>query len=90
MVVDQPVTSQEEAKALAIALLRERAYSYITATGQVIGIPDLRPGNNIEVKGVGKRFCGTYYVTKVEHTLGSSGYLTGFTVRNYSDGGTSS
>jgi phage protein D len=88
VVVDQPVTSQQEAKSLAIALLRERAYSYITATGQVIGIPDLRPGDNIEVQGLGKRFSGQYYVTKVEHSLGSSGYTTTFEVRNYSDGGT--
>jgi phage protein D len=88
VVVDQPVTSQQEAKTLAIALLRERAYSYITANGQVIGIPDLRPGDNIEVQGLGTRFSGQYYVTKVEHSLGSSGYLTTFDVRNYSDGGT--
>jgi phage protein D len=88
VVVDQPVTSQQEAKALAIALLRERAYSYITANGQVIGIPDLRPGDNIEVQGLGVRFSGQYYVTKVTHSLGSSGYTTTFDVRNYSDGGT--
>jgi uncharacterized protein len=87
IVVDQPVTSQQEAKALATALLRERAYNYITATGQVIGLPDLRPGDNLEVQGLGKRFSGTYYVTKVEHALGSSGYLTTFDVRNYADGG---
>jgi len=89
VVVDQPVTSQQEAKALAQALLRERAYSYITANGQVIGLPDLRPGDNIEVQGLGKRFSGMYYVTKVEHALGSSGYHTTFDVRNYNDGGTS-
>jgi uncharacterized protein len=90
VVVDQPVTSQQEAKTLAIALLRERAYSYITANGQVIGIPDLRPGDNIEVQGLGQRFSGQYYVTKVEHSLGGSGYLTTFDVRNYNDGGTTS
>jgi phage protein D len=90
IVVDQPVTSQQEAQALATALLRERAYNYITASGQVIGLPDLRPGDNIEVKGVGQRFSGQYYVTKVEHSIGSSGYLSSFEVRNYSDGGTKS
>jgi len=88
IVVDQPVTSQQEAQALAKALLRERAYSYITANGQVIGLPDLRPGDNIEVQGLGQRFSGRYYVTKVEHALGGSGYLTTFDVRNYNDGGT--
>jgi phage protein D len=88
IVVDQPVTSQQEAKALATALLRERAYNYITANGQVIGIPDLRPGDNIEVQGLGKRFSGQYYVTKAQHALGNSGYHTTFEVRNYNDGGT--
>ena len=88
IVVDQPVTSQQEARDLARALLRERAYSYITGNGQVIGLPDLRPGDNVELQGLGKRFSGQYYVTKVEHTLGSSGYLTSFDVRNYVDGGT--
>jgi phage protein D len=87
VVVDQPVTSQQEAQALATALLRERAYNYITASGQVIGLPDLRPGDNIKVKNLGKRFSGQYYVTKVEHSLGGSGYLTSFEVRNYGDGG---
>jgi uncharacterized protein len=87
IVVDQPVTSQQEAETLAKALLRERAYSYITANGQVIGLPDLRPGDNIKVCGLGRRFSGIYYVTKVEHALGGSGYLTTFDVRNYIDGG---
>jgi phage protein D len=53
----------------------------------VIGIPDLRPGDNIELQGLGKRFSGAYYVTKVEHSLGNNGYLTQFEVRSLTDGG---
>jgi len=90
IVVDQPVRSKQEAEDLAKALLRERAYNYITGNGQVIGLPDLRPGNNVELEGLGKRFTGTYYVTKVEHTLGGSGYATSFDARKYEDGGTKS
>lgn len=89
VVVDAPVTSADEAKKLAITLLRERAYEFITGTGQVIGLPDLRPGNNVELNGLGKRFSGRYYVKKVEHSLGSSGYQTQFDVRKVFDGGTS-
>lgn len=88
VVVNWPVQSKEEAKALAVSLLRERAYDFLTATGTAIGIPDLRPGDNVEIKGVGQRFSGTYYITKVEHTLGSNGYTTGFTGRRSWDGGT--
>jgi phage protein D len=86
-VVDQPVTSAQEARDLAMTLLRERAYGYITGRGQVIGLPDLRPGQNVQILGLGKRFSLLYYVTKVEHTLGSSGYLTQFEVRSDADGG---
>ena len=88
IVVNWPVQSKEEAKALATSLLRERAYEFLKASGQVIGLPDMRPGDNVEVKGVGKRFGGQYYITRVEHTIGNNGYTTGFTVRRSWDGGT--
>jgi phage protein D len=88
VVVDAPVTSQQEAQDLAVSLLRERAYEFITGTGQVIGLPDLRPGYNLELKGLGKRFSGDYYIKKVEHSLGASGYLSRFEVRRVYDGGT--
>jgi phage protein D len=87
IVVDQPVTSTQEARDLAISLLRERAYTYVTGSGQVIGLPDLRPGDNVELCRLGKRFSGRYYVTHVEHSLGSSGYQTQFQVRKLFDGG---
>jgi len=86
-VIDAPVASEEEAKKLAISLLAERAYEFITGSGKVIGLPDLRPGDNLELMGLGKRFEGTYYVKKVEHALGSSGYMTTFDVRKVFDGG---
>jgi phage protein D len=88
IVVDWPVQTMEEAKALAISLLRERAYEFLKATGQAIGLPDMRPGDNVTVNGVGQRFSGQYYVTRVEHTIGNNGYTTGFTVRRSWDGGT--
>jgi phage protein D len=87
VVVDQPVASMQEARDLAMSLLRERAYQYLTGSGEVIGLPDLRPGDNIELQGLGRRFSGEYYVTKVEHSLGGNGYLTSFEVRSCSDGG---
>jgi phage protein D len=88
IIVDQPVSTIEEARELAMSRMRERAYDYLTGSGQTIGLPDLRPGDNVELVGLGKRFSGSYYVTKVEHTLGASGYLTQFDVRRCADGGT--
>ncbi|HEU4833215.1 MAG TPA: hypothetical protein VFS90_02330 [Pyrinomonadaceae bacterium] len=94
IVVDQPVTSMQEAKDLAISQLRERAYQFLTGTGNCIGMPNMRPGDVVELLGLGRRFSGTkdkrlqYYVTKVTHKIGNSGYQTEFQVRSTADGGT--
>jgi phage protein D len=87
VVVDAPVTSREEAQRLAISLLTERSYEFVTATGRVAGLPELRPGDNLEIFGLGTRFSGTYYVKRVEHTLGGSGFFTTFTGRRLFQGG---
>ncbi|NHZ89634.1 type IV secretion protein Rhs [Massilia sp. CCM 8733] len=80
VVVDAPVASQEEAAVLARSLLLHRAYKFITASGQVIGKPELRPGHSLELSGLG-RFDGAYYVTRVEHQIDQNGYLTTFEAR---------
>ena len=46
----------------------------IEADAVTIGLPDLRAKQNVEVRGVGKKFSGVYYVTSVRHTLGDAGY----------------
>lgn len=80
VVVDAPVSSQEEAAVLARSLLLNRAYKFLTATGQIIGKPELRPGHNLELSGLG-RFDGSYYLTRVEHQIDQNGYLTTFEAR---------
>ena len=80
VVVDAPVTSQEEAAVLARSLLLRRAYKFITASGQIIGKPELRPSHNLDLSGLG-RFNGSYYVTRVEHQIDQNGYLTTFQAR---------
>jgi phage protein D len=86
VVIDAPVASVEEARELAVALLRERAYQFITGTGRIAGLPELRLRDVLEIHGIGLRFSGNYYVTRVEHTLGASGFFTGFRARRIADG----
>ncbi|GHH66671.1 hypothetical protein GCM10017673_12610 [Streptosporangium violaceochromogenes] len=86
VLVDAPVTSDQEARELAISLLRERAYEFITATGRVAGLPELRPGDNLEIYGLGRRFSGAYFVKRVEHSLSTSGFFTQFTARRIHEG----
>ncbi|HKG26185.1 MAG TPA: VgrG-related protein [Thermomicrobiales bacterium] len=68
-VVDAPTATLEEATAMAQAMLDDFTSSFIEATGESKGDPKLRVGASINVKGVGKRFGGTYYLTAVRHTL---------------------
>jgi phage protein D len=80
-IVDAPVLTQEEADALARSTLQQRLNEAITASGQVMGLPTLRPTDLVEIDGVGERFDGRYYVKRVEHVFGDSGYLTRFDCR---------
>ena len=87
-IVDAPVRSKEEAQKLAESLLRDKAYQFITGDGRVIGIADLKPGDNVELCGLGTRFSGLYYVKSVSHSIGADGFTTNFGVRRVFDGGT--
>lgn len=78
VVVERYVESEEEAMALAKSRLAKRSYGFKTAKGKLIGLPDLRLNDNVEIHGVGTRFGGLYHVTKVIHTLNDKGYVTEF------------
>lgn len=81
IVVDRPVQNQAEAKLLATNRLRQIGQVLVEAKGKTIGVPDLRSGGKIEIKGLGQRFSGTYLVTSTTHTIGEGGYTTDFNAR---------
>lgn len=81
IVVDRPIRSQAEADELALKTLRKIGETLITAQGKTIGVPDLRAGSKIELRGLGRRFSGTYLVTATTHNLGEGGYTTDFEAR---------
>ena len=48
-----------------------------------IGDATIRSGSVIELKGLGARFSGLYYVTSTTHVVAHTGYTTRFAaVRN--------
>jgi len=75
------VQNVEEAKLLAKSLFFDRAYSVLQSECKAIGIPELRPGQTIRVKGIGDLFSRKYYVDKVTHVIGKEGYDTNFSVK---------
>ena len=65
---------QEPAQDLAEGKFQEAELAQVEAVAMTIGIPSLRAKQNIEVKGVGRKFSGIYYCHSVRHSFGTSGY----------------
>jgi phage protein D len=78
---EHDVVDQAEADLVAVAQLEAKALEFISGRGSIIGNPKLRARMLIELRGLGRRFSGSYYVTSVTHTLDASGYRTDFEVK---------
>jgi phage protein D len=81
VMVDEPMFTPEQAQRRALAILSDKLKEMVTAEGTTVGLPDLRAGQRVEIRGVGSRFSGTYFVTESTHTINDSGYVTRFTAR---------
>lgn len=78
VVTDQPVGSIEEARRRAIDILRAQQHTMVTASGATVGLPDLRAGRTVVIRGTGQPFDGRYFVTATRHTINEQGYRTTF------------
>ncbi|MCP4654024.1 MAG: phage late control D family protein [bacterium] len=81
IVVNQPVQSGKEARTLAEAILTRTKQKMVTATGTVIGIPEIRAGTVLEIQELDSRFTGEYFVTATQHIFDKNGYVTKFECR---------
>ena len=68
----------KEAEELARAYLKRSEYTLLQGSGSVVGDPALKAKTLVEIGGVGTRYSGTYYVTKVTHSIGDGGYTSEF------------
>ncbi|SDL95526.1 phage baseplate assembly protein V [Nonomuraea jiangxiensis] len=76
----RPVTTPLDATALAKSLLQQLLEGMYEASGSCLGLPELRAGRFVAVRGVGRRFSGMYRLKRVIHTLDSNGYRSEFEV----------
>lgn len=81
VVVDKPLESIAEARQLATETLERIAKEFITGSGSIVGLPDLRAGSVVQIDGLDQLFNGRYFVTSTTHTLNDSGYSTTFQCR---------
>jgi phage protein D len=81
VVVDDPIRSQDEANRIARGILESKLKDLVTGRGSTVGLPDLRAGRSIVIKGLGPRYSGSYVITETTHTIGSGGYGSDFSAR---------
>lgn len=78
---DEPVRSVEQARQVALGKLEQRVKQMVTGSGSTVGVPGLRAGRPVYIKGLGERYSGRWFITSTTHSIGSSGYQTQFEVR---------
>ena len=66
--------SVDDANAFASSKLSELLETRVSAEVVTTGIPDLRVGAVVVVRGVGEQFNGAYHVTGVSHRFGPDSY----------------
>ncbi|MCW5801157.1 MAG: hypothetical protein KIT31_01995 [Deltaproteobacteria bacterium] len=71
----------DRARLMGIATLRRSLREALTAEGSTIGVPALRPGMYVCIRGLYPPFDGLYYVTQTVHTFDGNGYRTQFSLR---------
>lgn len=81
IITREAITSEEDAQKLAESVLKRSSYAFVTGTAQTVGTPALRAGTTVELRKLGRRFDGKYYVTESTHKLDGSGYQTTISVR---------
>lgn len=80
IMVDQPVSQANEAKAIAQAIYNEVGGEFVQADARGEGNPQLRPGRLIQLSNMGK-YTGSYYVTETRHIFHERIYTTELSVR---------
>lgn len=81
VITDKPVHTKGQAKELAKKTLRNIVKGMVEASGETVGLPDLRAGRKIKIGNLGERYNGMYYILESTHTLGDGGYKTQFKAR---------
>ncbi|HMO59583.1 MAG TPA: VgrG-related protein [Roseiflexaceae bacterium] len=83
-ITDRPVRTQSEADRMAQAILNQLSGDYLAAEGVSLGNPGLRAGNQVEIKNIGTRLSGKYFITAARHEYtAQTGYTTTFFVSGH-------
>jgi phage protein D len=79
-VTDQPVSSKDEADAVAQSIFDQLAMDFVHGDAEIQGDASVTPGNTVEFTGYGDQFDGKYLVLEATHIYipGVTSYITRF------------
>lgn len=79
-ITDVPVSTQDQANAIALAELERLARQFARGTGTISGNDQVRAGTVVNLDGIAAPFNGAYYVLASRHIISPrTGYTTEFT-----------
>lgn len=79
-ITDVPVSSQEQATAIAKSELERLARQFVRGTATIQGNDQLRAGSTVSFSGLSSPYDGKYYVMASRHVVSNrTGYTTEFT-----------
>jgi phage protein D/phage baseplate assembly protein gpV len=80
IITDRPVSTPQEATALATGLSDDISREFVQAEGECRGHPQVKAGWKVTIQNVGTRFSGKYFVTSATHIYNADGYHTTFSI----------
>lgn len=78
--LDLPNLTSGDAKEIGKAELTAASMEFLKATGSCEGEPKILTGKVLEIKNLGKKLSGEYYITSCEHVYTQESYRTYFQV----------
>lgn len=75
------VSSRAEAQARADAAMLEQSSSLLSASGSVVGDPQLRVGSTVSLQNMGRFSLQSYLIERLTHQIDQAGYRTSFEMK---------
>ena len=75
-----PASSQARARRRASGKVKSAAMKSIEAEMVTIGLPYLKARDTVQIENIGKKFSGSWRITRLRHEISSSGYTCSITL----------
>ena len=79
-VISSPAPTKAHARHVAKGKVQTAAMKSIEAEAVTIGLPYLKARETVQIENIGKKFSGSWRITKVRHEISNGGYMCSMTL----------